>query len=133
MIDIQVNLLKNRLYITYSPYPENTLENQIAAITKAAEKLTPGFTCITRIIDVGTIDEQIMQFIRKGRKLLVERGMAGVVRVGEFSLEQAATAGLIPSEVATYYSKYPCPVFIADTSEKAETILDLYEKDRKKT
>lgn len=133
MIDIQVNLLKNRLYITYSPYPEHPRENQFAAIAKAAEKLTPGFTCITRIIDVGTIDQQIMQFIRKARKLLLERGMAGVVRVGEFSREQATTAGLIPSEKATHDSNYLCPVFTAESSEKAETMLDQFEKDRGKT
>ena len=130
MLDIKVNLLKNRLYVTYSPYPADTFENNIAGITKAAEKLSPGFTCIARIINVGEIDRKIMQFVRQARKHLIQYGMARVVRVGELSLKQAFAANLIPSELETDYTHYPCPIFTADSMEKAELMLDRYERNR---
>jgi len=44
MLDINVNRLKNRLYITYSPYPELNWDKSLFAIKNAAGKLSPADT-----------------------------------------------------------------------------------------
>lgn len=127
MMDIKVDLLKNRLYITYSPYPENSRENGFQAITKATEKLAPGFTCITRITDIRHIDHKIMQFVRQATQLLVDQGMACAVRIGDFSGNNTAGEKNGAPRIKNGDAPYKCPISTADTLEKAEIILDQWE------
>lgn len=131
MMDIKVDLLKNRLYITYSPYPDNLRENGFQAITKAAEKLTPGFTCITRITDIRHIDHKIMQFVRQATQLLVDQGMACAVRIGDFSRNNTAGEKKGDPRIKNGDTSYKCPISTADTLEKAEMILDQWESTGK--
>lgn len=132
MLDIKINLLKNRLYITYSPYPESGWEKSIFAIKKAADKLSPGFSCVTRITDIRNIDDKIIRFIRQARKMLVDKGMARAVRIGEPSRREIGAANGNDPETENRYGNCKCRISTADTPEKAEMILDRWEKSREK-
>ena len=132
MLDIKINLLKNRLYITYSPYPESSWEKSIYAIKRAADKLSPGFSCVTRITDIRNIDDNIIRFIRQARKMLVDKGMARAVRIGEPSRRETRSANGNDPETENRYGNCKCRISTADTPEKAEIILDRWEKTREK-
>ena len=128
MLQIKVNLLKNRLYITYSPYPEDTEGNGLHAIKKATEKLAPGFTCITRVTDLRNVDNKIVKFVRQARKLLEDKGVSGLARIGDFPGRGNDAARMIGTWKTARYDKYSFPVFTADTPEQAENVLDRWEK-----
>ncbi len=134
MLDIKVNLLKNRLYITYSPYPELNWDKSLFAIKNAADKLSPGFSCVTRITDIRNIDEKVIRFIRQARKMLVDKGMARAVRIGEPSSREngAAHTNDTDPEIENRYGNCKCRISTADTPEKAEIILDQWAKTRGK-
>jgi len=132
MLDIKINLLKNRLYITYSPYPESSWEKSIYAIKNAADKLSPGFSCVTRVTDIRNIDDNIIRFIRQARKMLLDKGMARAVRIGEPSRRETRSANGNDPETENRYGNCKCRISTADTPEKAEIILDRWEKTREK-
>lgn len=82
MLDVKVDLLKNRLYITVGRIQKNKVKNSFDIVEKAASKLEQGFTCITRIIDARNIDQNDIEEIKKIQLMLSENGMAKAVRVG---------------------------------------------------
>ena len=124
MLDVKINLLKNRLYITCSPYPEDPYGNGIHAIRKAAGKLSSGFGCITRITDIRPMDQQAVRQVREAREVLVDMGMTHAVRIGELPEAGHADIAAIEPEIIRRYSGSRCTVFTADTPEKAENLLD---------
>ncbi len=128
MLDIKINLLKNRLYITYSPYPEDPYGNGIHAIRKAAGKLSSGFGCITRFTDIRSMDQQTDRQVREAREMLVDMGMTRAVRIGEFPEGDHADIAGIEPEIIRRYSGRRCTVYTADTPVKAENLLDRADK-----
>lgn len=131
MLDIKINLLKNRLYITYSPYPEDPRGNGIHAIEEAAKKLTPGFTCITRVTDIRNINPGVLRFARKARRVLENQGMARAVRTGELPKEKTAEKIAGDDATGSRFRTSRCPVLTAETPEKAEMLLDHWEHSEK--
>jgi len=82
MLEIKVDLLKNRLYINLGRVRKDTLASAINTVAKEVEKLESGFTCITRVIDVRAIDDNDLKTIREIQKFLSKKGMRKAVRVG---------------------------------------------------
>ena len=82
MLEVKVDLLKNRLYITLGRIQRNKVKNAHEVVEKAAKKLAPGFTCVTRIIDARDIDQNDIDEIKRIQIMLAERGMSKAVRVG---------------------------------------------------
>jgi len=112
MLDVRVNLLKNRLYITLGRGRKHKLENSIQILENAADKLTPGFTCVTRITDCRGFDSTENGFCARIEKLLSDRGMAHLIRIGDVDTANSGNCE------------------IADTMESADQILDLWETTR---
>jgi len=82
MLEVKVDLLKNRLYITLGRIQKNKVKNAYEMVEKEVKKLAPGFTCITRIIDARDIDQNDIDEIKKIQLMLADRGMSKAVRVG---------------------------------------------------
>jgi len=115
MLDVKVNLLKNRLYITVGRIQKNKVKNSFSIVEKAVRKLEPGFTCITRIIDARDIDQNDINEIKKIQEMLAEMGMSKAIRVG------IENGKLLLNQVGkdTQYIASD-----ATTLEKAEQLLD---------
>ena len=82
MLEVKVDLLKNRLYITIGRIQRNKVKNSSDIVEKAVAKLEPGFTCLSRIIDARDIDQNDIEEIKKIQMMLAKSGMAKAVRVG---------------------------------------------------
>lgn len=82
MLEVKVDLLKNRLYITLGRIQKNKVKSAHEVVGKAAKKLTPGFTCVTRIVDARDIDQNDIDEIKEIQALLAGLGMAKAVRIG---------------------------------------------------
>ena len=82
MLEVKVDLLKNRLYITLGRVQKNKVKNAHEVVEKAAKKLAPGFTCVTRIIDARDIDQTDIDEIKKIQIMLADCGMSKAVRIG---------------------------------------------------
>ena len=82
MLEVKVDLLKNRLYITLGRIQKNKVKNAHEVVEKAAKKLSPGFTCVTRIFDARDIDQNDIDEIKKIQVMLADRGMSKAVRIG---------------------------------------------------
>ncbi|MGM0453238.1 MAG: hypothetical protein ACQERN_08745 [Thermodesulfobacteriota bacterium] len=127
MLDVKVDLLKNRLYLTIGRLQQNSLEKSFTAIENAVKKLTSGFTCITRIIEVRDVDEKDIENIEKIQKLLADYGLAKAVRLGS---EQGTQILTFPRKDMGYTAT------TARTMAEAEKILDQWQAsqaDRPKT
>lgn len=123
MFDAKVDLLKNRLYITLGRVQKNQVKNSFDMIQKAAAKLEPGFTCVTRIIDTREIDENDIAEIQRIQKMLADYGMSRVIRVGA---QKGRTLMQTVGDNVSY------PVEEAGTIEEAEQILDAWVADQER-
>jgi len=118
MLEIKIDLLKNRLYITIGRVRKDKVADSARQIEEEIRKLEPGFTCITRMIDVREIDENDVRAIIDIQDLLAERGMSKAVRVGDDAgKELLDRIGHDVSYIA----------LSAETLEEAEQILDEWE------
>ena len=82
MLEVKVDLLKNRLYITLGRIQKNKVKSAHEVVGKAAKKLAPGFTCVTRIVDARDIDQNDIDEIKEIQAMLADLGMAKAVRIG---------------------------------------------------
>ena len=118
MLEVKIDLLKNRLYITLGRIQKQKVKNAHEVVEKAAKKLAPGFTCVTRIFDARDIDQNDIDEIKKIQTLLTELGMSKAVRIGmEDGKELLHQVG----KDATYVASE------AATLDQAEQILDNWE------
>jgi len=121
MLEIKVDILKNRLYLTLGRVRKDKVADSSKRVEEEIHRLDQGFSCITRILDVRDIDENDIHEIIKIQDLLSEKGMSRAVRVGiEAGKELLDRIG----EDAGYVA------LTADNLEEAEKILDeLDERD----
>ena len=121
MLEIKVDVLKNRLYLTLGRVRKDKVADSSRKIEEEIHRLDPGFSCITRILDVRDIDENDVLEIIKIQDLLTEKGMARAVRIGvDKGKELIDTIG----EDGSYVT------LTADSLEEAEKMLDeLDERD----
>ena len=121
MLEIKVDILKNRLYLTLGRVRKDKVADSSKRVEEEIHRLDQGFSCITRILDVRDIDENDIHEIIKIQDLLSEKGMARAVRVGiEAGKELLDRIGQDAGYVA----------LTADNLEEAERILDeLDERD----
>jgi hypothetical protein len=82
MLDVKIDLLKNRLYITLGRARNDQVSNSVPMIEEKIRQLESGFTCITRIIDMREINEDDVKAITQVQSLLCKYGMSKAVRVG---------------------------------------------------
>lgn len=123
MLEVKVDLLKNRLYITLGRIQKNKVKNAHEVVGKAAKKLAPGFTCVTRIFDARDIDQNDIDEIKKIQVMLADLGMAKAVRIG---MEDGKVLLNQVGENATYVAAE------AATLDQAEKILDRWESNAEK-
>lgn len=115
MLDVRIDLIKNRLYLTLGWTQRDKLNKAFPAIAKAADKLSPGFSCITRVIDARGIQTSDITEIQKVQQYLIDCGMRRVVRVGEETGKRILRlAGMEYESICTE----------ASSPEEAETLLD---------
>ncbi len=118
MLEVKVDLLKNRLYITLGRIQKNKVKNAHEVVGKSAKKLAPGFTCVTRIVDARDIDQNDIDEIKKIQAMLAGLGMAKAVRIGMADgkqlLNQVGKNTLYGTEDAA-------------TLDQAEQLLDAWE------
>lgn len=112
MLDVRVNLLKNRLYVTLSRVRQHELENSLQILENATKKLAPGFTCIARLIDFRGFDSRNGSLYEKIEQSLCDCGMVHMVRIGGCNDWISGASG-----ICTF----------ADTVEAADQILDRLE------
>lgn len=115
MFKVDVNLIKNRLYLTVGPINKDRLDSVIDEIADAVADLDPGFTCVTRVIDVRKLDEQDVLTVIRVQDLLTDKGVAMVARVGIVEGKQILArigedAGYLTVDV--------------ESPEEADTVLD---------
>jgi hypothetical protein len=121
MLDVKVNLLKNRLYITLGRVRRDKVTEAAKQVAAEVCKLDPGFTCIARIVDIRDIDESDISEIRRIQELLASHGMSKVIRVGVDDGKQ------LLDDIAkglNYITGF------ASTLEEAEASLDAWEAER---
>ena len=118
MLEVKVDLLKNRLYITLGRIQKNKVKSAHEVVGKAAKKLAPGFTCITRIVDARDIDQNDIDEIKEIQVILADLGMAKAVRIGMADGKQLLNQ---VGKDAAY------GVEDAATLNQAEQILDTWE------
>jgi hypothetical protein len=82
MFKVDIDLLKNRLYLTVGPINKDRLDSVIDEIAEAVDQLDRGFTCVTRVIDVRKLGEQDVLTVIKVQDLLTTKGVSMVARVG---------------------------------------------------
>lgn len=82
MFNVRVDLIRNRLYLTLDRIQKNKVKHALTVIEKAAKKLEPGFSCVTRIIEGRDINASDVAEIKKIQGCLVACGMSRLVRVG---------------------------------------------------
>ncbi len=82
MYEVKINLLKNRLYITFGRIFSNEIKEIAQEIAYVSWELRPGFTCITKINDYRGFEKEELEQIVKIQDYLLSIGMAKVVRVG---------------------------------------------------
>lgn len=82
MFKVDINLLKNRLYLTIGPINKDRLDSVIDEIAEAVDQLDRGFTCVTRVIDIRKLGEQDVLTVIKVQDLLTTKGVSMVARVG---------------------------------------------------
>lgn len=117
MLDVRIDLIKNRLYLTLGWTQRDKLNKAFPAIAKAANKLSPGFSCITRVIDGRGIQTSDITEIQKVQQYLIDCGMRRVVRVGEETGKRLLRlAGMQYESICTE----------AASPEEAETLLDAW-------
>ncbi|MCK5784647.1 MAG: hypothetical protein KAH06_09370 [Desulfobacterales bacterium] len=115
MYEVKASLLKNRLYITIGKVFSKEIKDISKDVEKVAWELRPGFTCITRITDLGDLTEHESGQIKKIQDYLLSIGMAKVVRVGY----QPGTQALEKTGKEVGYSAES-----VSSIKKAERILD---------
>ncbi|MFO7839830.1 MAG: hypothetical protein R6X08_10095 [Desulfosalsimonadaceae bacterium] len=115
MLDVRIDLIKNRLYLTLGWTQRDKRNKALPAISKAVNKLIPGFGCIIRIIDARGIRSSDIKEFQKVQQYLLDCGMQQVVCVGEESGKKLLySAG----------RQYESICAEASSLEKAETLLD---------
>jgi len=117
MIEVKVNLLKNRLYVTLGRVRKDMVGTAYNEVVKAVSKLDDGFTCITRIIDIRKMDEKDIEEIIKIQRYLSDNGLKKVIRVGT----------VIDKEKSIFIRDVNYEISVAKTLEDAETQLDEWE------
>ncbi len=123
MLDVRVDLIKNRLYLTVSGLYRNNTQLSVSLLEKAVHKLAPGFTCITRVINGGDLDDGDIAEIQAIQKLLADHQMAHVVRIGDENGRQLLN---------TFGRKVPYRITEAASMEDAEEILDQWTKQHER-
>jgi hypothetical protein len=124
MLEIKVDVLKNRLYLTLGRVRKDKVADSAKQIEEQIHRLDAGFSCIARILDVRDIDEHDIRQIMNIQDLLAEKGMARVVRVGiEEGKKLLDSIGQDVGYIA----------LSADDLEEAESILDeMDERDARR-
>ena len=82
MFEVKTNLLKNRLYLTFGRIAPDKLNEMKNKVFEAVEKLEPGFTCVTRIVDHREFSIADVEHHKSIQEFLKAKGVSKVVRIG---------------------------------------------------
>lgn len=119
MLNVQIDLIKNRLYLTVGSIHHNNIRLSVNLVEKALCKLEAGFTCITRVIDAVDFDREEIEEIQTIQKLLAEHEMAHMVLIGDVKGRHL---------LKTFGREVPYRITEAASMEEAEEILDEWVK-----
>lgn len=118
MPDVQVNLLKNRLYITLNDWDQGDIPVYVQKIESACKVLVPGFTCVAVLRKNGLLRQVDKDLLFNTTDLISAYGVSKVAYVRENQPEQNE----FPSININLYSYVP--VHCTTDVNEAEAILD---------
>lgn len=100
MHDVQINLLKNRLYITLRDSNYSDMKKYVNEIENAIMSLAPGFTCLTVLNKEGIVHQSEKNLLFNTTDLVYAYGASKIVHVREKwyspNLFQKSLVGLKP-------------------------------------
>ena len=118
MHDVQVNPLKNRLYITLGDLDYTNMETYVSKIEKACKRLAPGFTCLTVLKRKGVVRQKEKDLLFNTADLVYAYGASKIAHVrrnnNKLNFHPPSLMGL-----QSYF-----PVVKAKNTKEAEAILD---------
>lgn len=118
MHDVQINPIKNRLYITLEDLDYTNIETYVSKIEKACKRLTPGFTCLTVLKRKGMVRQNENDLLFNTTDLVYAYGASKIAHVKNNNDK----LGIHPPSITGLQSYYP--VIKAKSTREAEAILD---------
>jgi hypothetical protein len=118
MPEVQINLLKNRLYITLEDWDQGDMPVYVQKIESACKALVPGFTCVAVLRKNGLIRQIDKDLLFNTTDLISAYGVSKVAYVRNNQTKENA----MPSISINIHSYVP--VHYAPNINEAEAILD---------
>jgi len=118
MPKVQINLLKNRLYITLNDWNQGDMPVYVQKIESACRALVPGFTCVAVLRKNGLLRQIDKDLLFNTTDLISAYGVSKVAYVRDNQAEEIE----IPSININQHSYVP--VHCTTDVNEAEAILD---------
>jgi len=118
MHDVQINPIKNRLYITLGDLDYANIETYVSEIEKACKRLAPGFTCLTVLKRQGAVRQNENDLLFNTTDLVYAYGASKIAHVKNNN----DTSNFHPPSLMSLQSYFP--VVKAKNTQEAEAILD---------
>lgn len=118
MPEVQIDLLKNRLYITLEDWDQGDMPVYVRKIESACKALVPGFTCVAVLRKNGLIRQIDKDLLFNTTDLISAYGVSKVAYVRQNHAEENE----LPSISINLHSYVP--VHCAPNVNEAEAILD---------
>ena len=118
MPEVQINLLKNRLYITLDDWDQGDMPVYVRKIESACKALVPGFTCVAVLRKNGLIRQIDKDLLFNTTDLISAYGVSKVAYVRNNTAEENE----IPWISINMHSYVP--VYCVPNVNEAEAILD---------
>jgi len=118
MPEVQINLLKNRLYITLNDWDQGDMPVYVQKIESACRALVPGFTCVAVLRKNGLLRQIDKDLLFNTTDLISAYGVSKVAYVRNNQAEENEN----PSININQHSYVP--VHCASNVNEAEALLD---------
>lgn len=118
MHDVQINSIKNRLYITLKDLDYTNMETYVSEIEKACRRLVPGFTCLTVLKGKGVVRQNENDLLFNTTDLVYAYGASKIAHVKRNNNR----LDFQPPSLMGFQSYFP--VVKAKNTQEAEAILD---------
>lgn len=118
MHDVQINPVKNRLYITLRDLDYTHMEAYVSKIEKACKLLAAGFTCLTVLKRQGAVRQNEDDLLFNTTDLVYAYGAGKIAHVKRNN----NTLDFQPPSLMGLQSYFP--VVKAESAQEAEAILD---------
>ncbi len=118
MLDVQINSIKNRLYITMGDLKSADIATYVKKFESACRSLAPGFTCLTVLNKKGLIRQREKNLLFNTVDLIYAYGVSKIVYVRENN----NNSGFFQQSLRDFQADFT--VDNAKNIQEAEDILD---------